>query len=129
LLSRELIAFEVGHGLSLAIDDCRMQGMVHEPFIRKIVHSEHVAYALNVRHGSGEKMPGCGVGFPSLGVLCEDIGVIPLRIEGNSEQYEFSTHLFLKTLLEYAEVVGAALPEVWQGTTCVKLMATTLPTN
>jgi hypothetical protein len=117
LLSRELIAFEVSCQSAFAIDDCGMQRMVHEPFIRKIVHSKQVADVLNVGHGTGKEMPGCRVGFPVSGVLFEDIRIIPLRIESNGEQYQFSTHPRLKPLLEYAEVIGVAEAEVWQRTT------------
>src|SRR5580658_10262147 len=87
LVRRELIAFNIGHQFSLAVDDRGMQRMVHEPFIREIVHSEHISNVLNLGYGAAKKVPCRGVGFPGAGVPRQSVRPIPLGIKCDREQY------------------------------------------
>ena len=53
LLCGELIPFQVGYQLPLAIDDSSVKGMGKLSFVRPKTHSEQITYALHVGYASG----------------------------------------------------------------------------
>lgn len=119
LVGGELIAFDVGYELPLAINDGCVQGMTHEAFIGEIIDSEQICYALNIRNTSSKKMPGGRIRFPILGVVGQFLGPVSLWIKGHRQQHEITAELLLEMPLQDTKIVGNPIAEIRQGAACV----------
>src|SRR5262245_60949167 len=114
LAGGKTIAFDVGGEPSLPIDEHRVQGMVHEPFVWKRLDAKHAAHALNVLLGAGQKMPDGAVCAPLFRVLGQNFGRVVNRIERDREQDEVFSQPLFESLLKSAEIIGEAEAEIRQ---------------
>ena len=99
LFCGELIPFQVGYQLPLAIDDSSVKGMGKLSFVRPKTHSAF------------------WIGFPSLGVIGQDFRVVVDRVEGDGEKNQISAHALLETLLQTAKVIGQPITVFRQSAT------------
>jgi hypothetical protein len=93
LFCAELIPFQVGYQLPLAIDDSSVKRMGKLSFVRPETHPEQIAYALHVRNTPGKEVPVVRISFPNLGVVGQDFWAVVDGVEGYSEQNPISSQI------------------------------------
>ena len=86
LLGGELISFEIGRQLSLAIDDQRVQRMNQLSFIREKGHSEPFTEFLDFCGRPGQKAPPFCVNVPRARVLGERFRLVMDGVEADGQQ-------------------------------------------
>ena len=89
-----------------------MEGVVHETFVGKEVHSEQATDLLHVGHRPGQEVPALGIGVPPAGVLRQNVWRVMDGVEGDRQQDEIASQPGLETLLEDTEVVGDPQAEI-----------------
>src|SRR5579871_1791464 len=119
LVGGELIAFDVGYEFSLAIDDGRVQRVIHQAFIGEVIDSEQIRDALNIRNRPSKKMPGGRIRFPVLSIVGQFLRPVSLRVKCHCQQDEITAELLLESALQDAEIVGNSIAKIRQGTTRV----------
>src|SRR5262245_42751560 len=73
LLRRKAVPFDIGNHSPLSVDECGVERVVQQAFIRKEVHSEEVTHPLHVTGLPGEKVPGRRIGIPPAGILRQNL--------------------------------------------------------
>ena len=102
--------------LPLPIEYSRVRRVVHQAFVRKEIHAEQMAHALDVWHRTGQEMPGVRIGVPLARVLGQLLRLVARRIEGHRQQHEIAADSGLESTLEDVEVIGDAEAELRQRT-------------
>lgn len=96
-----------------------MEGVVHETFVRKEVHSEQATDLLHVGHRPSQEVPALGIGVPPAGVLRQDLWRVMDGVERDRQQDELASQPGLETPLQDAKVVGDSQAEIRQWATRV----------
>jgi hypothetical protein len=105
LVGGELVAFDIRDQLAIAINNSRMQGVIHQAFVREEVHSEHVGDAAYLDFRTSQEVPSFWISLPGSRVAGQDLRAVALRIEGDGEQHKIAARCCLKPPLKYAKVI------------------------
>ena len=88
LIGGILIALDIRHESSAAINDHSVKGMGHQGFIGEKVHSEQIGHTPHLGHGPGQQVPGLRIRFPGLRIAGQNLRPVALRIESHREQHQ-----------------------------------------